>query len=104
MRFPIGHAIAAAAHLDVRVLAVHGGSLWRNASNGSLDIPAVETVVAHVHEMKRQLLVWCPAKRRSSALVAAGVDAMVVDDLPYHLHRRDLRRHRPVTGRRQSSR
>jgi glycerophosphoryl diester phosphodiesterase len=84
-RFPIGHAVAAAAHLDVDVLAVHAGSLWHNAQNGPADIPAPESVVRSVHDAHRELLVWCPSERRARALAAAGVDAMVVDDVPRHL-------------------
>lgn len=81
-RFPIGHAVAAAAHLDVQVLAVHAGSLWRNASSGRHDIPSLERVVAHVHDVDRQLLVWCPSERRARALAAAGADSLVVDNVP----------------------
>jgi glycerophosphoryl diester phosphodiesterase len=81
-RFPIGHAVAAAAHLDVDVLAVHAGSLWRNAETGRADVPALDSVVQSVHDANRELLVWCPSERRARALAAAGVDAMVVDDVP----------------------
>jgi glycerophosphoryl diester phosphodiesterase len=94
-RFPIGHAVAAAAHLDVQVLAVHAGSLWKNAATGRADVPALETVVESVHAADRQLLVWCPSVRRARALAAAGVDAMVVDDVSRHLRalHRARRRH-----------
>lgn len=82
LRFPIGHAVAAAAHLDVQVLAVHAGSLWPTASNGDRDIPSLERVVSHVHDIDRELLVWCPPERRARALAAAGVDSLVVDNVP----------------------
>lgn len=93
-RFPIDHAVAAAAHLDVEVLAVHAGSLWRNAQAGKGGIPALESIVQSVHDAKRQLMVWCPSERRARALAAAGVDAMVVDDVPRHV--RALTRSRTV--------
>jgi len=81
-RFPIGHAVAAAAHLDLQVLAVHAGSMWPHAATGRADIPELTRIVEAVHATGRQLLVWCPSKRRARALAAAGKDAMVVDDVP----------------------
>ncbi len=85
LRFPIGHAVAAAAHLDVQLLAVHAGSLWPNAATAPEDIPSLQRVVTRVHESNRQLLVWCPTEEQAGALVAAGVDALVVDDVPHHV-------------------
>jgi glycerophosphoryl diester phosphodiesterase len=82
LRFPIGHAVAAAAHLDVQVLAVHAGSLWPNAATASVDIPSLQEVVESVHRSNRQLLVWGPTVDQSRHLAAASVDAMVVDDVP----------------------
>jgi glycerophosphoryl diester phosphodiesterase len=81
-RFPIGHAVAAAAHLDVQVLAVHAGSLRRSPATGHVRVPPVEEIVGEVHAVERQLLVWCPTVRQTRKLVAAGVDALVVDDVP----------------------
>jgi glycerophosphoryl diester phosphodiesterase len=96
-RFPIGHAVAAAAHLDVEVLAVHAGSLWRNAQTGRVAVPSLGGVVDAVHRADRQLLVWCPSERRARALAAAGVDAMVVDEVPRLV--RALGRSRPAAPR-----
>jgi glycerophosphoryl diester phosphodiesterase len=83
LRFPVGLAVAAAAHLDVQTLAVHAGSL-NPGKETPLDLPALPDLVASVHASKRELVVWCPAVRRVRALVAAGVDAMVVDDVARH--------------------
>ena len=85
LRFPVGLAVAAAAHLDVQVLAVHAGSLTPSAAAGMKDVPPLETIVTWVHEARRQLMVWCPSVRRSRVLHAAGVDAIVVDDVPRHV-------------------
>lgn len=85
LRFPIAHAIAAAAHLDVQVLAAHAGSLWANASSEWSGTPSPERVVEEVHDSQRQLLVWCPSTRRARTLARAGVDAMVVDDVSKHV-------------------
>jgi glycerophosphoryl diester phosphodiesterase len=84
LRFPIAHAVAASAHLDVQVLAAHAGSLWPNASSEWSEIPSLEVVVDRVHDAGREILVWCPSQRRARALARAGVDAMVVDDVPRH--------------------
>jgi glycerophosphoryl diester phosphodiesterase len=80
-RFPVGFAVAAAAHLDVQVLAVHAGSLVPGVLTG-ITVPPLDTVLAALHEADRQLMVWCPSVRRARALQTAGVDAMVVDHLP----------------------
>jgi glycerophosphoryl diester phosphodiesterase len=85
LRFPIGQAVAAAAHLDVQVLSVHAGSLWPNAVNGRNDVPSVERVVNLVHDADRELAVWCPPERRTKVLAAAGADALVVDNMPRHV-------------------
>lgn len=85
VRFPVGLAVAAAAHLDVQTLAVHAGSLNRGLKSGPLDVPDLPELVASVHASQRELVVWCPPVRRVRALVSAGVDAMVVDDVSRHL-------------------
>ena len=82
LRFPIGHAVAAAAHLDVEVLAVHAGSMWPNAVTATADIPSLQGVVAQVHQSHRQLMVWCPTVDQALCLAQVGVDALVVDDVP----------------------
>lgn len=82
LRFPVGQAVAAAAHLDVQLLALHAGSLWPNAVTAPVDLPALQRVVAQVHASSRQLIVWCPTEDQSASLVAAEVDALVVDEVP----------------------
>jgi glycerophosphoryl diester phosphodiesterase len=83
-RFPVELAVAAVAHLDVQVLAIHAGSLVPGVATGTV-LPSLDTVLTTVHEAGRQLMVWCPSARRARALQAAGVDAMVVDDVPRHV-------------------
>lgn len=85
VRFPVGLAVAAAAHLDVQTLAVHSGSLNKGLTSGPLDVPELPDLVKSVHASHRELVVWCPPVRRVRALVAAGVDAMVVDDVARHV-------------------
>ena len=83
-RFPIGHAVAAAAHLDVQVLAVHTSSLWRDPLAGATT-PPIDSIVERVHDAQRQVLVWCPNTREALDFAAADVDALVVDDVPRHV-------------------
>ena len=85
VRFPVGLAVAAAAHLDVQVLAVHAGSLRPGVATGLHDVPSLAAVVRGVHAAGRELVVWCPSPRLARVLDAAGVDAMVVDDAPRHV-------------------
>jgi len=85
LHFPIGQAVAAAAHLDVQVLSVHAGSLWPTTAVPLKDVPSVERIVDQVHQSRRQLLVWCPTQEQAVSLAAAGVDALVVDAVPSHV-------------------
>lgn len=80
--FPVGHAVAAAAHLDVQLLAIHAGSFWPRAASALADVPALDEVVERVHLANRQLAVWCPNQTQTRKLVAAGADALIVDDVP----------------------
>ncbi|MEW1681725.1 glycerophosphodiester phosphodiesterase [Streptomyces sp. NPDC093594] len=81
--FPIQHAVAAAAHLDVQVLALHTSSLAPPTSGGVA--PLAENVFDIVHAARRQVLVWCPESTgRTRDFAAAGVDAVIVDDIPRH--------------------
>jgi len=83
LRFPVEQAVAAAAHLDVQLLAIHAGSLWPNTTTGPADLPSLPQVVTRVHQSNRQLVVWCPTEDQAKSLVAAEVDALVVDDVPF---------------------
>jgi glycerophosphoryl diester phosphodiesterase len=83
-RFPIGHAVAAAAHLDVQVLAAHSSSLWRAPSAGT-STSSIESIVERVHAAERQVLVWCPDRREALDFAAANVDALIVDDVHWHV-------------------
>ncbi|MDQ1290127.1 MAG: glycerophosphodiester phosphodiesterase [Actinomycetota bacterium] len=82
VEFPVGHAVAFAAHLDVEVLALHGGSLKPNrVEPGHLQRPLPQ-VVETVHATGLELLAWCPGTRFSRELIAAGVDALCVNNVP----------------------
>ena len=80
--FPIGHAVAAAAHLDVQVLAPHWGSLRPNDIEPKPLHRPLSYVVDLVHESGREFLAWCPTVKFAQRLVDAGVDALCVNNVP----------------------
>jgi len=81
-RFPVEMAVAACAHMDVEVLALHVGSLWDGTAGGQIDSGVLASLLSLLHRCGRQLLVWCPQIALARLLVSAGTDAVVVDDLP----------------------
>jgi glycerophosphoryl diester phosphodiesterase len=82
LRFPVGHAVSAAAHLDVDFLAVHVGSIVPNPIEPAPQQRPLDYVFAVAHRAGRQVLAWCPEVALLDELVAAGVDAACVNDVP----------------------
>jgi glycerophosphoryl diester phosphodiesterase len=80
--FPVGHAVAFAAHLDVDVLALHGGSLKPNRVEPEHLQRPLQRVVDTVHATGMELMAWCPGTRFARDLIAAGVDALCVNNVP----------------------
>jgi glycerophosphoryl diester phosphodiesterase len=82
LEFPVGLAVAAAAHLDVEFLAVHMGSLRPNRIEPEPQQRPLDYVVSLLHEADREVLAWCPTPEELPRVVAAGVDAICVNDIP----------------------
>ncbi len=82
IRFPIGLAVAAAAHLDVQFLATHVGSLKATHIEPEPQHRPLDYVVSLLHDAGRQVAAWCPAADELGPLVEAGVDAVCVNDGP----------------------
>jgi glycerophosphoryl diester phosphodiesterase len=80
-RFPLDAAVAACAHMDVDVLGLHVGSL-ADRDSGAVEPVTVAGALPFVHGAGRQLVVWCPTADSAGALLDAGVDAVVVDEVP----------------------
>ncbi|GAB2988728.1 glycerophosphodiester phosphodiesterase [Amycolatopsis acidiphila] len=80
--FPIGHAVAAAGHLDVQVLAPHWGSMHPNDAEPRPLHRPLDYVIDLVHASGRELLAWCPEVEFAQRLLDAGADALCVDDVP----------------------
>jgi glycerophosphoryl diester phosphodiesterase len=89
VEFPVGHAVASAAHLGVQVLALHGGSLKPNRREPKHLQRPLRRVVDVAHASGLELMAWCPGVAFARRLVAAGVDALCVNDVPTVL--RELR-------------
>ncbi len=79
--FPIGHAVAAAGHLDVQVLAPHWGSLRPNQVESALVQRPLGYVIDLVHQAGREFLAWCPSRDFCQRLVDAGVGARCVNSV-----------------------
>ncbi|MGZ4595215.1 MAG: glycerophosphodiester phosphodiesterase [Actinomycetes bacterium] len=83
--FPLRIAVPMAAHLGMSVVGVHHRSFGANPGEpGPVHHPAAESV-AVAHEAGLEVLAWCPGPADVVAMVAAGVDAVVVNDVPQML-------------------
>jgi glycerophosphoryl diester phosphodiesterase len=81
LEFPVGLAVAAAAHLDVEFLAVHMGSLRPNRIEPEPQQRPLDYVVSLLHHADREVLAWCPTPEELPHVLAAGVDAVCVNDV-----------------------
>lgn len=99
VEFPVGHAVASAAHLGVQVLALHGGSLKPNRREPEHLQRPLRQIVEVAHTSGLELMAWCPGVAFARRLVAAGVDALCVNDVPTVV--RQLRAAPPAPVRRQ---
>jgi glycerophosphoryl diester phosphodiesterase len=80
--FPLRIAVPTAAHLGFDVVGLHHRSF---ASNPVEPGPVHRSVARNVevaHAAGLEVLAWCPGEPEVGALVAAGVDAVVVNDVP----------------------
>jgi glycerophosphoryl diester phosphodiesterase len=71
IRFPLRKAIPAARHLALDVVAAHVESFPPDAA----------TPVRVAHEAGLEVAAWCPAPEERAALLEAGVDCLVIDDV-----------------------
>jgi glycerophosphoryl diester phosphodiesterase len=80
--FPADQGIAAAAHLGVDLVAMHDGSLAPSMLAAPHHLRAPEYTIELAHQAGLEMLVWCPDVDGSRSLLAAGADALCVNDLP----------------------
>lgn len=79
--FPLEHAVAAAAHLDVQFLGLHKWSALTRGPDKVIATSRLAAALDHLHGCKRQLLVWCPGSGTLPSVVETGVDAVCVNDV-----------------------
>jgi glycerophosphoryl diester phosphodiesterase len=75
-RFPLRKAIPAAVHLGAQVLAAHFESFGAGLERAPAEL------VRAAHQAGLQVLTWSMQPADMDALIAAGVDCLVVDDVP----------------------
>jgi glycerophosphoryl diester phosphodiesterase len=86
--FPLRKAIAAAVHLGADVVASHDGSFPLHPGAEPQAERDVAASVLVAHQAGLQVLAWCPEPADGEALIAAGVDCLVVDDAPAYARSR----------------
>lgn len=80
--FPIRKAVPAAARLGVEVLSAHWKSFGPNGTDSAPHHRPAEYAIDVAHRAGLQVLAWSPTMQPAADLAAAGVDALVVDDVP----------------------
>ena len=85
LTFPLRKAIPAAAHLGVDAVAAHVTSFGPNDADHAPAFRTAEYAVGLAHEAGLEVVAWCPVPDVARELFAAGVDAVVVDDVPRSL-------------------
>lgn len=81
VRFPLRKAIPAAAHLGVQVVAAHVGSFSTNDTDTAPVHREASWSVDVAHRAGLEVVAWCPGPDEMPALIDAGVDCMVVNDV-----------------------
>ncbi|GAA3981441.1 hypothetical protein GCM10023085_74680 [Actinomadura viridis] len=79
-RFPLWHGVPAAAGLGLQAVGMHTASFGFDQPDSRLR--PLEHCVDVAHTAGLELLAWCPTAERAGAYAAAGVDALVVNDVP----------------------
>jgi glycerophosphoryl diester phosphodiesterase len=81
IRFPLRKAIPAATHLGVQVIAPHVESFGLRQRAPRQGERAIADAVRVAHDAGLQVVAWCPLPAERDALLAAGVDCLVIDDV-----------------------
>ncbi|GGV27305.1 glycerophosphodiester phosphodiesterase [Actinomadura sp. LOL_016] len=80
LRFPLWHAVPAAAGLGLQAVAVHTGSCGFEHPDSRLR--PLDHCVNAAHKAGLEVVAWCPAAEHAPRYAEAGIDAMVVNDVP----------------------
>jgi glycerophosphoryl diester phosphodiesterase len=85
--FPLRKAIPAAAHLGLEVVSAHWRSFGRNSTDSFGHHREAAYSIDIAHRAGLQVATWAPGLDTAADLIDAGVDAVIVDDLPGALRR-----------------
>ncbi|WUI00593.1 glycerophosphodiester phosphodiesterase [Spirillospora sp. NBC_00431] len=80
LRYPLWHAVPAAAGLGLDAVGVHTGSC--GIDHPDTRLRPLEHCVDVAHKAGLETVVWCPSAESAPSYAAAGFDAMVVNDVP----------------------
>jgi glycerophosphoryl diester phosphodiesterase len=82
LAFPLRKAIPAAVHLGLDVVSVHWKSFAANTTDPAPHHRETSYSTEVAHRAGLQVVAWSPALELGTKLLAAGVDALIVDDVP----------------------
>ena len=82
VRFPLRKAIPAARHLGLEVVAVHVDSFGANEADRAPVHRDAAWSVDVAHRAGLEVIAWCPGVDDLGRFVDAGVDCLVVNDVP----------------------
>ncbi|WP_018653497.1 glycerophosphodiester phosphodiesterase [Actinomadura flavalba] len=80
LRFPLWHGVPAAAGLGLQAIGLHTASV--RSEPGDSRLRAIDHNVDVAHKAGLDFMVWCPKADDAAAYADAGVDAMVVNEIP----------------------
>jgi glycerophosphoryl diester phosphodiesterase len=80
--FPLRKAIPATAHLGLEVVSAHWKSFGTNGTDSAPVFREAAYYIDVAHRAGLEVLAWAPELEPARELAAAGVDALIVDDLP----------------------
>ncbi|MFC4910529.1 glycerophosphodiester phosphodiesterase [Actinomadura gamaensis] len=80
LRFPLWHGVPAAAGLGFQAVAVHTASC--GFEHPDTRLRPLDHVVDAAHKAGLAFMAWCPTAEAAPSYASAGVDAMVVNDVP----------------------
>ena len=93
VRFPLRKAIPAARHLGLQVVAVHIDSFGLNDADTAPVHRDAAWSVDLAHRAGLEMMAWCPNADEMTAMIRAGVDCLVDNDVPQMAQKfRDLTR------------
>lgn len=80
--YPLRKVIPAAAHLGCQAVIGHAAAFGPNSVDSAPFHREASWAVAVAHEAGLQVGAWCPGPEAATQLIDAGVDAVIVNEVP----------------------